>query len=304
MHLLIAYDGSSCAREMLTDLHRAGLPADCTALILGVVDAWAPPESPHADQALPGLAHIRGEIREAVAAQQKVVDDAAELLRARFPTWTVHTQAIADSPAWAIIKRAEGAEGGIAHARADLVVVGSHGHGGFKRLVLGSVSSKVVTHVHCSTRISRLPPTAPSHPPRLVVGVDGSIFAQAAIDMIASRQWPVHTEVCVVTVHESPLVFDAVGGIAPTIADMGWTRPIAERAAEQLRAKRLKVRVVCTAGLARQALLAEAAERDADCIFVGARGVRAVERFVLGSVSTSIAMNAPCSVEVVHPPPG
>ncbi|XVJ59664.1 MAG: universal stress protein [Tepidisphaera sp.] len=38
----------------------------------------------------------------------------------------------------------------------------------------------------------------------------------------------------------------------------------------------------------------------ADCIFVGARGVRGLERFLLGSVSAAVAMNAHCTVEIVH----
>ena len=46
--------------------------------------------------------------------------------------------------------------------------------------------------------------------------------------------------------------------------------------------------------------LADAWEEDglkgADCIFLGARGVRGVERFLLGSVSTAVAMNAHCSM--------
>jgi len=44
----------------------------------------------------------------------------------------------------------------------------------------------------------------------------------------------------------------------------------------------------------------EEGTKTADCIFLGARGVRGVERFLLGSVSTAVAMNAHCSVEIVH----
>jgi len=40
--------------------------------------------------------------------------------------------------------------------------------------------------------------------------------------------------------------------------------------------------------------------KGADCIVVGAAGVRGIERFLLGSVSTAVAMGAHCSVEIVH----
>jgi nucleotide-binding universal stress UspA family protein len=37
----------------------------------------------------------------------------------------------------------------------DLIVMGTRGLGGFKRLLLGSVASAVVTHAHCSVMIVR-----------------------------------------------------------------------------------------------------------------------------------------------------
>ena len=48
--------------------------------------------------------------------------------------------------------------------RADLVVVGSRGHGGFSALLLGSVSAHVVRHAHCTVVVVR--PSAEPSPER------------------------------------------------------------------------------------------------------------------------------------------
>ena len=41
---------------------------------------------------------------------------------------------------------------------ADLIVIGSHGYNGIKRLFLGSVASSVVSHAPCSVEIVRRKP--------------------------------------------------------------------------------------------------------------------------------------------------
>jgi nucleotide-binding universal stress UspA family protein len=44
----------------------------------------------------------------------------------------------------------------------------------------------------------------------------------------------------------------------------------------------------------------EANAWKADCIFVGARGLTHIKRFFMGGVSTAVAAQAHCSVEVVR----
>jgi hypothetical protein len=56
-------------------------------------------------------------------------------------------------PVQEIVDRAE-------HWGADLIVVGSHGYRGFKRLLLGSVSQAVASHAQCSVEIVRSKLTA------------------------------------------------------------------------------------------------------------------------------------------------
>ena len=73
---------------------------------------------------------------------------ASEKLKAMFPKWSVSYHAEADSPAWAVIRRAD-------EWKPDLIVVGSHGRSALGRFFLGSVSQKVMTEAHCSVRIAR-----------------------------------------------------------------------------------------------------------------------------------------------------
>ncbi|CAG0957021.1 Universal stress protein/MSMEI_3859 [Phycisphaerales bacterium] len=339
MRILIAYDGSECARAALTDLRLAGLPSDADVLVLSVLDAWLPKEDGpggKSDEALPGLKDIRASVRAAVERQRGIAEDGAARLRTLFPGWSIKAEACADSPAWAIIKRTEGHEGGVAEKPADFVVVGSHGYsgllGGVKRLVLGSVSHRVVTELRppspCSVRIARgrdRTTPARSDVPKIVVGVDGSADSRAAVHAVASRRWPQGTRILLATFEQSIYAGtdvgvmgaytvwggDPVGGVGsdtPSSDVTSGTRIVAEAAATLRRlCPQVSVSTVVKPGDPKYALidLADDWEEDgvkgADCIFVGARGVRGVERFLLGSVSTAVAMNADCSVEIVHP---
>jgi nucleotide-binding universal stress UspA family protein len=313
MHIVIGYDDSECARAALGDLAFAGLPADTEALVLAVVDAFLPPEGERADAVLPRLAEVRVHVRDAMRSHYDAAASAAESLRARFPGWTVHTEACADSPAWAIIKRAEGYDGGVGGERADLVVVGSQGKSAIERLWIGSVSAKVLAHARCSVRIARARAAgAGGAPPRLVVGVDGSPDALAAVESIAARPWPAGTQVLVAAFdHGLDVGMEAMARLEayPRGSDArptarAWAEAIAREAADSLaRCPHLSVAISVETGEPKQGLVERAGafgEHGADCIFVGARGMRRIERFLLGSVSTHVATTAPCSVEVVR----
>ena len=111
MKILIAYDGSDCANAALEDLQRAGLPRVAEALIMSVADVFLPPSSSPAP-ALP--AEVPVAIQRAWAQATHAVDDARALaqharthLLLSFPAWEVQAEACADSPAWAVVKKAD-----------------------------------------------------------------------------------------------------------------------------------------------------------------------------------------------------
>jgi nucleotide-binding universal stress UspA family protein len=302
MKILIAYDGSPCADAALNDLRRAGLPREAEAVVLSVADVYLPPIPPSDEK----RARIAFDEQIAAARQKarvqtvRAVEEARALARtasarvqALFPTWDMHAEACADSPAWAVIKKAD-------EWQPDLVVMGSHGRSALGRFLLGSVSHKVLTEARCSVRVARRHVAENTAPVRLVIGADGSPDADAAVRAVAERVWPPGSEARVIAVLDqamaTALEWD-MGGDAGAQAGM---HKMVGTAAEKLRAAGLAVAPVVKEGDPKRVLVEEAEQWGADCLFVGARGLRRLERFLLGSVSTAVAMRAHCSVEIVH----
>ena len=81
-------------------------------------------------------------------AADKATKEAAKYLLDKNPALTITTAAIEGTPKTVILKEAETFD-------ADLIVVGSHGHGAVASFLLGSVSQAVALHAKCSVEIVR-----------------------------------------------------------------------------------------------------------------------------------------------------
>ena len=78
-------------------------------------------------------------------------------------------------------------------------------------------------------------------------------------------------------------------------------RQIFEPYAAKLRAAGLHSEVLIRRGNPADQIIDEAHTWGADCIFLGAKGARGIDRLLLGSVSSAVSARAHCSVEVVRP---
>jgi len=304
MKLLIAYDGTEGADDSIRDLARAGLSVHVSALVLSVADGWPPlpPSSFDPDGPISELSPI---VWRAHAIASKALADAREVagrgaarIREHFPAWAVAPETATGSPPAVLVERAE-------KWAADLLIVGARAGPCLDRLMLGSVSQKVLACAGCSVRIARAPRSDDS-PPRLVIGFDGSEDAEAAVRAVAARAWPPGTAVRVVTAVDLRLATMVPAARAMELAvneDDGsaWVRQAASRAAAALCASGLDAEsIVREAAEPKRVLLQEVEDWAADCVFVGAKGHGRWERFLLGSVSAAVAARAQCSVEVVR----
>jgi nucleotide-binding universal stress UspA family protein len=304
--LLIGYDGSPCADAAMDDLPRAGLPKEVEALIFSVADVWLPTESvPAPHDAPPTLSDVgrraRQKALDTLESCRRLAASGAERLRALQPDWRISSDATADSPAWALIRKAE--EWG-----AKLVVMGSHGRSRLERVFLGSVSQKVAAEAPCSVRIARPRRPAPHDLQRLVVAVDGSRESLAAVASIAGRNWA-HALFHVVAVLDERLE-TAIGW--PALFGEQWILPqdneprqavqrMLENAAGALESTGLKIESFLLRGEPKHEVLEHARSWEADVIFLGARGTHHGGRLALGTTASSVAARAHCTVEIVRP---
>lgn len=307
MKILIAYDGSGFAEEAIEDLRHAGFPTDVEATVLSVTDAWELPET--LDQASsrtgrfihPTAETIQRPLAEVTGRAETLAAAAAPRIRELFHGWTVSAEARLGKPAWEIIEKSD-------EWQADLIVVGSHGRTALGRLLLGSVSQKVLNEARCSVRISRKRAEENKEGLHVLVAVDGSVNAEAAVKEVAKRTWPEDTEIRLAAVND-PFTHPSGGYISWNLAEdkpedneesRAWIDKVIDSPTRILQAAGLTVSHTIRWGDAANMILNEANEWKADSIFMGARGLGRFQRFWLGSVSSSVAARVQCSVEIVR----
>lgn len=293
LKILIAYDGSGSADAALDDLTRSGLPGEgVTALVIAVAEVWLPPpdseDQPHRHFITEGLKRRYEENLGLVEEAAKMAESAAERVRGHFPKWEVSSHSTYGSPAWEILGSAE-------EFMPDLIVVGAKGCSAIERVLLGSVSQKVVTEAQCPVRVARGRVIVDDSPIRILVGYDGTEGSREAVRTISGRDWPEGTKVKVLIVEDSIFVRSSLE------IDVDNIKKIGEELVADLRHTGLDAVLETTEGNPKSEILERAEKWDADAIFIGAtRYNDIITKYLLGSVSSAIVGRAHCSVEVVR----
>jgi nucleotide-binding universal stress UspA family protein len=209
---------------------------------------------------------------------------------------SIERRVVCDLPARALLE---------ASAGADLLVVGSRGLGGFRGLLLGSVSQQCAEHSAVPVAVVRARPGAPLSE-HVLVGVDGSANSQRALAWALAEARVRQAPLTVVHSWE-PVVFPAFGMVSP-YDDTELLRAAAE---ELVRGQVRKavgdtddvvIDVRVTPDRPADALLYLA--KRATVVVVGSRGRGGFAPLLLGSVSHKLLHHAPCPVVVIPPEHG
>ena len=140
---------------------------------------------------------------------------------------------------------------------------------------------------------------------RVVVAVDGSDSASAALDRAIDLARRYDAELLIVSVAPLAAVVapsNLLGVPVPVAPDARPPfRALVEAAVARAQADGLDhVTGICEEGAAVEEILAHLGGGRDELLVVGSRGLSATQRLVLGSVSTALVTKAPCPVLVVR----
>lgn len=189
----------------------------------------------------------------------------------------------------------------------DLIVMGTHGRKGPRRLFIGSTSERVVRLASCP--VLTLRPDAgmldPAGLKNILVPVDFSEFSYDAIQYASelARTW--EAEVTLVNVIEEAIL-PTVYGVEPvSVVPVDHLIGESEKALDELKYKffdadsTVNTRVLV--GHAAITIADYAREASSDLIVIPTHGLTGLKRFLMGSVAEHVVRNAHCAVLTVKP---
>jgi nucleotide-binding universal stress UspA family protein len=279
-------DGSTGSDAVLHEVAARPWPAESECCVLMAIDPFFFAKAPLL-------------LAEAKKSAQEALNEGLESLKKS--GLQLETEIVMENPRHGILKVAK-------EWKADLLLLGSHGRGAFGRLLMGSTAQAVLRHATCSVEIVREGPQKNGSGMRVLVPTDGSDCAEAALREVAGQPWPAGTEVRVMSSPELPLLAGAYPYYPPEVlaevatANEQHAKEAVQKGVEMLKKAGMRVSSAVTEPRESpvRAILGMADLWGADLIVVGSHGRRGFDRYVMGSVSESVALHAQCSVEVVR----
>jgi nucleotide-binding universal stress UspA family protein len=206
----------------------------------------------------------------------------------------------ADDAAGALLQAARDAE-------ADLIVMSTHGRGGLTRLVLGSVADRLFGRAEVPVLLvtSGCPTDwASDHGLQILVPVDGSELAEAAIEPAVKLAALVDAEILLVRIVSSIMhVRHRHGRTLLSSGDFeerddAWQ--YLTRMADRVRQAGCRVSIWVLAGSAASTIAAAARTERMDLIAMTTHGRGGLSRFLLGSVADGVLRRSSVPVLLVR----
>lgn len=187
--------------------------------------------------------------------------------------------------------------------KITMIIMGRRGRTGLKRLMMGSVTARVIGHAPCNVLV--VPRAAKTDFKNVLIATDGSRHGDAAAAEAIGIAKRCGSKLAVVSVvpSESIAPMDIVHSQMQRDLIVDKELKEAESAVKAVKAAALKEGItaegVVLGGKPSDAIIQTAKEKNADLIVIGSHGKTGIEKLLMGSVAERVIVLAACAVLVV-----
>ncbi|MBF0338776.1 MAG: universal stress protein [Nitrospirae bacterium] len=170
--------------------------------------------------------------------------------------------------------------------QSDVIIMGRRGMTGLKRMLMGSVTAKVIAYAPCKVLV--VPREAGIKGEHIMLATDGSRYSDAAQEEAISmaRRCP------------QVKTFTALS-VASSDSKLDDTRRILDGVTSSANRVGVNVETVTAVGSPYESIVETARTRDTNIIVMGKHGRTGIDRLLMGSVAERVVALSPCSVLVV-----
>ncbi|ACZ87532.1 universal stress protein [Streptosporangium roseum] len=281
--ILVGVDGSPAALEAVSWAVQEAALRGAGLRVVHVMPAWPlemSEDAPYAD--------VGRWMRDGAAS---MLTEALERAREADARVRVESQLLPGDPRLVLIEAAKD---------ADLLVVGSHGLGGFSGMLLGSVALGVAGHTSCPVAVVRTVPAQARG--EVVVGVDGSPAGAAAIEFAFAEASLRGATLRAVHAWSQPIAGCGPFALESAQETAGGERRLLAEALAGWGERYPDVKVTEQVEHMHPVEALKNASAHADLLVVGSRGRGGLAGLLLGSVSHALLHHTACPL-IVTPAP-
>jgi len=187
--------------------------------------------------------------------------------------------------------------------QVSMIIMGRRGRKGLKRLMMGSVTAKVIGHSPCNVLV--VPRAARLEFRKILVATDGSKYSNAA----ASEAVAIAKRCGATLIAASVVPYESISPLGIVHSEMQWelvteeSRKAAENNIKNVKEiaekEDVKIEELILEGRPYEAIINAAKEKRVDLIVVGSHGRTGLDRLLMGSVTEKVIGHTPCPVLVV-----
>lgn len=275
--ILVAFDASASSRNALIEAFRLASDEKCWITVVSVAPAY------QGDLDLIAVRDVAAALRKPCEDALREAERMAEQERA-----LIKTVCDEGEPHSRIVDLADA-------ENADIIVMGRRGKRDVDRMMVGSITARVIGH--SSRDVLVVPEDGTVGWKKILVSTDGSKYSTAATDRAIAFAASYGGELLVLSVVDVPAEFyaEAPKAVEDLIRQAKqYVRDVQDRAA----AAGVEAETFIAEGEAFEAIVKLAREQGVNMIVMGSHGRTGIRRLLMGSVTEKVIGHAPCSVLV------